>query len=645
MQAGFQVGQFILERQLGEGGMAEVWLGRNIHVGSQAAIKFLNDRYASAKDIEQRFLNEGRRQGALDHPNIVKVFGFEYAAGRSFLLMQYVDGEALDLVLQRKGPMTPAGALPIANGVLMALDFAHRNQIVHRDVKPSNILVDRHGTAYLGDFGIVLAVNEKRLTQTGTVMGTPHYMSPEQITKPMEVDHRADIYSFGCVLYEMLTGIAPFDHVTATPGDTDFAVKMAHVQQAPPLPRRRNPAIPLAVEAVILRCLAKDPAYRYQSCAELRTALEAAVNAVPPPARRTRRVWPWVASLAAAGMLGAGALYWPKDPVVDAFTVSPAVAVQGSPVLLSWSVKNARAVEIRGHGRQPATGKLFVTPGASGESYELVGRNLWKNAVQKVNVSVVDRVAIRRFELTPDTLRSGEEGQLVWEVVGAKEVTIGGRQMVASGKAPVRENKSASFTLRATGFDGTVVQERRFLTVLAPAAPRPTFVAPEVVLFAWAPATVTSGANAELVWDVREATKVMIGNRQVEPRGRWSFTRIERGLTATLVATGPGGRTVRTVELRVIPRVTGINPETSGRSAAPEIRMFRSENRVANGGRYVNLHYDAPGSTRVTIQPEAGPVSPGKGIVSVFPLRPTRYTLTAQWPDGTSRSATLDVNP
>src|SRR5688572_14143880 len=157
MHAGYRVGQFILERRLGEGGMAEVWLGRNVHLGSLAAVKFLNEQYAAREDIAGRFLNEGRRQGALDHPNIVKVYGFDYAEGRSFLIMQFVDGEALDQRLQRTGPMNIAQALPIANGILQALEFAHSRHIVHRDVKPSNVLIDGQGTAYLGDFGIVLA--------------------------------------------------------------------------------------------------------------------------------------------------------------------------------------------------------------------------------------------------------------------------------------------------------------------------------------------------------------------------------------------------------------------------------------------------------------------------------------------------------
>src|SRR5260370_30407370 len=142
--------------------MAEVWLGRNIHLGTPAAVKFLSQGFAGVADIEQRFLNEGRRQGALNHPNIIKVYGFEYVEGHSFLILQYVDGESLASLLERAAPMEPFEASRIAISVLNALDYAHEENIVHRDIKPSNILVDRHVVPYLGDFGIVLAGHEKR---------------------------------------------------------------------------------------------------------------------------------------------------------------------------------------------------------------------------------------------------------------------------------------------------------------------------------------------------------------------------------------------------------------------------------------------------------------------------------------------------
>ncbi|MCX6609137.1 MAG: serine/threonine-protein kinase, partial [Acidobacteria bacterium] len=506
MRPEFQVGQFVLERKIGEGGMAEVWLGRNVHLGSLAAVKFLNDQYAARKDIEERFLNEGRRHGALDHPNIVKVYGFDYAEGRSFLIMQFVDGEALDSLLQRTGPLTINQAWPLAHGILNALEFAHSRQIVHRDVKPSNVLIDRQGTAYLGDFGIVLAVNEKRLTQTGTVMGTPHYMSPEQISRPMELDHRSDIYSFGCLLYEMLTGATPFDHLSGTGGDTDFAVKTAHLQTPPPPLRQRNPAISPAVEQVVLRCLAKDPSHRFATCGQVREALTHAVyNRVEPPKRKTSP-WPWLAGAAAFVVLAlalAAFALWPEEPVVESFTAAPASIRQGKTTLLSWNVRDATEVEITGLGKRPATGLVPITPTAK-TVYRLVGRNRWRTITREleVDVTAIPPVEIRRFSISPDSVRPNETAKVSWEVTGATVVMIGGKQVTPSGEVEVRVRETSQYELVARGEDGKERREQRELKVDAPLV---SAAAPEIIEFSFTPNVIRVGEPTTLRWNVRGA--------------------------------------------------------------------------------------------------------------------------------------------
>lgn len=307
MRAGLQIGQFVLERPLGEGGMAEVWLGQNVHLGTPVAVKFLNMQFAGNPEMQARFLEEGRRQAELNHPNIVRVYGWEMLEGRSFLILQYVHGEPLDLRLQRTGPLPADLFFRVTEGILSALHHAHSMRMVHRDVKPSNILLDMTGHPYLGDFGLVLAFDQQRLTRTGTSMGTPEYMSPEQITNPATIDHRSDIYSLGCVLYEMLTGRVPF-------GGQDFQAKMAHLQQAPPPLRQWNPTIPAALEQVVLRCLAKQPAERFGSCAEVHAALSAAMRGpapvqAPPPSRRGL-VTGLLAGLAAVAVGGGGYGYY-----------------------------------------------------------------------------------------------------------------------------------------------------------------------------------------------------------------------------------------------------------------------------------------------------------------------------------------------
>jgi serine/threonine protein kinase len=272
MHQQLKVGQYILEHKLGEGGMAEVWKARHVHLGSIAAIKFLLPRLAGDPELEDRFLSEGKRQARLQHKNIVPAIDFLQIDGRSYLIMQYVEGTNLETKLrERNGPLSREEVRTISSDVLSALDYAHSLGVVHRDVKPSNILLDKQGRASLSDFGIALALGEeRRMTRTGIAVGTPDYMSPEQIIRPKAVDARSDIYSFGCVLYAMLTGSPPF----GMDGTTEFYIKDCHVRTTPLPPVQRNPAISPAVGRVVLQCLEKDPAKRFQTCGSVITALD-----------------------------------------------------------------------------------------------------------------------------------------------------------------------------------------------------------------------------------------------------------------------------------------------------------------------------------------------------------------------------------
>src|ERR1700761_1284986 len=228
MQAGDKVGQYVLEHKLGEGGMAEVWLASHAVLASRVAIKFLLPALANDPELEKRFLDEAKHQARLEHPNIVQAKDFVQQDGRSFLIMNYIDGDNLEAKLARQnGPLSLDDVHSISWDVLSALDFAHSVGLIHRDVKPSNVLIDKGGNAYLTDFGIALALSEEpRVTRTGTAVGTAVYMSPEQIVRPRAVDPRSDIYSFGCVLYAMLCGNPPF----GLAGETEFHIKDCHVR-------------------------------------------------------------------------------------------------------------------------------------------------------------------------------------------------------------------------------------------------------------------------------------------------------------------------------------------------------------------------------------------------------------------------------
>ena len=282
-----RVGSYVLEQKLGEGGMAEVWKARHQVLGTYVAIKFLSAGYAGTPDVEQRFLNEGKKQARLFHPNIVSAYDFIYADGRSYLIMKFIEGESLDELLFRlQAPLQLPQVLAISTDVLHALEYAHTQNIVHRDIKPSNILIEKGERALVTDFGVAMVVGEKRVTRVGMAIGTPHYMSPEQILGSADIDRRADIYSFGCVLYQMLTGKAPFEAAEGE-DDTEFIIQDKHVRQQPVPPRQWNPYIPEHIERAVLKCLEKKAADRFISCQDLLTALTNPPAEEPKPSSVT----------------------------------------------------------------------------------------------------------------------------------------------------------------------------------------------------------------------------------------------------------------------------------------------------------------------------------------------------------------------
>ncbi len=281
MQPGFVIRDYVLEEKIGEGGMGEVWRSRHRLLDKPVAIKVMAAQLLTDPQFEARFIQEAQAQARLQHPQIIGATDFFREQGRYYLVMPMIEGWSLDQRLTR-GPLPVDEALRISIDALAALDYAHQRAIIHRDVKPSNILIDRDGRAYLTDFGIALMVGQERRTRTGAAIGTPHYMSPEQIRRPRGVDHRTDVYSFGCVLYEMLAGKPPFD-VGDSDEETDYAIKEAHVHQPPEPVRRRHPSVPEAVEAIVMRALAKSPDERFVSCGEFARAIQAYQSGRPIP--------------------------------------------------------------------------------------------------------------------------------------------------------------------------------------------------------------------------------------------------------------------------------------------------------------------------------------------------------------------------
>ena len=298
-------GRYELDGVVGRGGMAEVYRARDIRLDRIVAVKTLREDLARDQTFQARFRREAQSAASLNNPSIVAVYdtGEDNTGGSHvpYIVMEYVDGRTLRDLLRDDRRLLPERALEITDGVLRALEYSHRSGIVHRDIKPGNVMLTRSGQVKVMDFGIARAVSDAQatMTQTAQVIGTAQYLSPEQ-ARGERVDARSDLYSTGCLLYELLTGRPPFL------GDSPVAIAYQHVRENPIPPSRVDPEVPQWADAIVLRAMAKDPRDRYQSAAEMRADIQRALQGVPVAAATTQRVG---AAAAMAGTTGAMAGY------------------------------------------------------------------------------------------------------------------------------------------------------------------------------------------------------------------------------------------------------------------------------------------------------------------------------------------------
>ena len=280
--------RYTIVKRLGSGGMANVFLARHTHLGSSLVIKVLHAPLAKEPEMRERFRREAEAAARLAHPFICAMLDMGETGDLVYLVMPYYAGGSLADRLARHKTIAPAHAAATAVQVATALDYAHRHGVVHRDIKPDNILFDEDGNAVITDFGIASARFHGRLTAAGRAMGTPHYMSPEQAMGRL-VDGRSDLYAVGLLVYEMLIGQPPFD------GDDSYSVGYKHVHDTAVAPAVTDPRIPTLLSDIVMKCLSKQPSERYDRGFDLSDALMAFLSEHGAPAelrmaRAARRI-------------------------------------------------------------------------------------------------------------------------------------------------------------------------------------------------------------------------------------------------------------------------------------------------------------------------------------------------------------------
>jgi eukaryotic-like serine/threonine-protein kinase len=428
--------RYELEELVGTGGMSSVFRAHDRLLDRKVALKILHQHYASDGEHVERFRREARAVAALSHPNIVTVIDRGAHDGRQFIVFEYVDGENLKRLIQRRGSVPIAFALELAIQITQGLSFAHQQGLVHRDVKPQNVLLNGDGRAKVTDFGIARSLDVQRgMTQTGTVLGTSDYIAPEQ-AQGQRVDECTDVYSLGAVLYELLTSEVPF------PGENFVSVAMRHINEPPPSIRDRRAEVPQRVDDAVRKAMAKDPAHRFATMGQFRQELEACLAdlqsagtevapAVRPVPRRRRRISPWPAIVSIVALIAIGGIV--AYVTLEGFPSVSHGGGGGGSTGAKIPLHATTAYDPYGDGHENDSAAHLATDGVASTAWQTEDYHSTFAALHKAGVGLVldagAPVRIHRLEVTTTTpgftavVEAGDSPGGPFQAVSASQTT------------------------------------------------------------------------------------------------------------------------------------------------------------------------------------------------------------------------------
>jgi serine/threonine-protein kinase len=599
-------GRYELGRQLGAGGMARVYLGHDRLLDREVAVKVLAEPYASDPQFVERFRREASAAAGLNHPNIVAVYDRGEADGSYYIVMEYLSGPDLKQVIRRRAPLPPLQAIDYAQQILAALGAAHRRDVVHRDVKPQNVLVAEDGHLKVTDFGIARAGAQTDMTEAGSVIGTAQYLSPEQ-ARGDEVTAASDCYAVGIVLYEMLTGRVPFD------GERPVAVAMKQISDEPAPPRSVEPSVPPELEAVVMRALAKRPSERYRTAGEFSRALGEARTALDGSASTTRvmPVAPATAETRVMEPVTAPTRVAPPPPdeppgerrrrwpwIVAGIVLLAALAVAG---FLLFGGDDARAVTVPSVAGQSAAEAQATLEDAGLEVEVQRVTDADVEAGQAVDTDPPEGSQVDEGDTVVLRVSQGPGLATVPDVVGDEEAAATAELQRAGFEVDSRQEASSDVD------EGVVISQSPDGNSQAEAGSSVTIVVSS------GPETVTVPDVRQRSLDSAEATLngagLVVGNVTEEPSSGFS--------AGTVIRQDPGP-TARAAEGSAVDLVVASAPEQVTVPSIVGNTATDAQTKLQNAGfdvSTVEVASDEPAGTVVSSDPAAGTqVEPGSTI-------------------------------